>query len=63
MDDMDKQFMMYGAIAAGWVVILYHVAFNGLIWGHFTIAGLFISLFLAAAVGAGVFFGMKKSQG
>lgn len=64
MDDQNKQFLMYAGIAAGWVVILYYIVFNsGMMFGAPSYSGLFISLVLAALVGAGVFFGMKKMAG
>ena len=63
MDDMDKQFLMYGLLAGGWVVILYMAFLGGLFMGEFSYSGLAISILLGGAVAAGVFFGMKKMQG
>ena len=63
MDDTSKQALLYGALAGGWVVILYQFAFNGLLFGTSSWSGLFISILLGAVVAAGVFFGVKKMQG
>jgi hypothetical protein len=64
MDDSNSEYLKFGAVAGGMVVIFYQLLFNsGLMFGNFSGLKLFIGIVLGLAVGAGVFFGMKKMQG